>query len=164
MRCKPAAQHAAAAPEQHVRHFLGIDRHDTRRVAADFLQSAGEPFRLPRELYGRRVREPLALPRYGRLDEPREQHADTADDREAGAQRDCRGDATAVAATARPRVPSAAQQPTPGEREDENAEGEADQLLVEPHVAVQDVAELVGDDALELVALEMLEGAARHGD
>ena len=41
---------------------------------------------------------------------------------------------------------------------------EADQLLVQPHVAVQDVAELVRDDALKLGALEVLERAARHGD
>ena len=40
----------------------------------------------------------------------------------------------------------------------------ADQLLVQAHVAVQDVAELVRDDALKLGAVEALERAASHGD
>ena len=61
----------------------------------------------------------------------------------------------------RPRVADAAQQPTADERQHEDAEGEPDQLLVEPHVAVQDVAELVRDHALQLGAIEALERAAR---
>ena len=40
----------------------------------------------------------------------------------------------------------------------------ADQPQVEPHVAVEDVAELVGDDALQLVARELLGAAARDAD
>ena len=41
---------------------------------------------------------------------------------------------------------------------------QADQPDVQPHVAVEDVAELVGDDALQLVAGELLGAAAgdRH--
>ena len=39
-----------------------------------------------------------------------------------------------------------------------------DQAEVEPHVAVEDVAELVADHALQLVAGERLERAARDGD
>ena len=40
---------------------------------------------------------------------------------------------------------------------------EADQPDVEPHVAVEDVAELVGDDALQLVAGELAQAAAGDG-
>ena len=40
----------------------------------------------------------------------------------------------------------------------------ADQPHVEPHVAVEDVAELVGDDALQLVAGELLGAAAGDAD
>ena len=47
--------------EQHVRDFLGVDRDDARRVAADFLERAGEPLGLARELHGRGVGEALAL-------------------------------------------------------------------------------------------------------
>ena len=70
---EPAAQGLRAALEQHVRDLLGVDRHDARRVAADLLQSAGEAFGLARELHGRRVGEPLALPRHAGFDEPRQQ-------------------------------------------------------------------------------------------
>ena len=46
----------------------------------------------------------------------------------------------------------------------QNAVQHADHPQVEPHVAVEDVAELVGDDALELVARELLGAAARDGN
>src|SRR5690606_5011445 len=49
-------------------------------VSADFLQSAGEALRVPGELYGRGIREKLALPGYGGLDNPAEEVADVADD------------------------------------------------------------------------------------
>ncbi len=46
----------------------------------------------------------------------------------------------------------------------QDAVEDADQPEVEPHVAVEDVAELVGDDALQLVARELLGAAARDAD
>jgi hypothetical protein len=49
-------------------------------------------------------------------------------------------------------------------RDHEDAGDEADQAEVEPHVAVEDVAELVPDDALELVAREVVQRAPAHGD
>ncbi len=165
MRREPAAERARAALEQHVRNLLGVDGHDARRVAADLLQRAGEPFRLACELHGRSVGEALALARDACLDEAGEQHADAADDDQRHADRERRGDAAVVAAAAAAaRVASAAQQPPADERQHENAEGEADQLLVEAHVAVQDVTDLVRDDALQLGSFEMLERAACHGD
>ena len=63
-----------------------------------------------------------------------------------------------------PPVTRAAEQPAADERQHENAEAQADQLLVEAHVAVQDVAELVRDHALQLGAIEPLERTARHRD
>ena len=45
-----------------------------------------------------------------------------------------------------------------------NAVQHADQPQIEPHVAVENVAELVGDDALQLVARELLGTAARDAD
>jgi hypothetical protein len=95
--------------------FLGVDRNDARRVAADLLQSAGETFGLARELDRRRVGEPLALPRHAGFDEPREHYADAADDQQRNADRQRCGDAAAVAPPARPRVAHAAQQPPPDE-------------------------------------------------
>ena len=155
----------SAVLEQHVRDLFGVDRHDARRIAADLLQRTGEAFGLARELHRGGVGETLALPRHGSFDEPREQYADAADHHERDADRERGRDAAAVAAApAAARVAHAAQQPASRERQHEDAEAQADQLLVEAHVAVQDVAELVRDDALQLGALEVLERAARHGD
>ena len=159
---EPPAERARAALEQHVRDFLRLHRRDPRAVARDLLQRAGQALRLARELHGGRVGERFALPRDGGLDEPGAEEADRADQREREADRERRRDAAAVASAAR--VARAAQQPPPRERQHEDAEAEPDQLLIEPHVAVQYVAELVRDDALELRAIEPLERAARDGD
>src|SRR5437764_3695520 len=45
-----------------------------------------------------------------------------------------------------------------------NPEDQADQPNVEPHVAVEDVAELVGHHALQLVAGQIVEAALGDGD
>ncbi len=90
-----------------------------------------------------------------------QQHADRADDHEREADHE-RGGLTTVFVAAR--VAGAAQQPAPGDRQHEDAKGQAHQLLIQPHVAVQDVAELVRDHALQLRAIEALECAARDRD
>ena len=51
----------------------------------------------------------------------------------------------------------------PDQGQDQDAEQHADQSNVEPHVAIEDVTELVRNDALQLVAVQLLEGSARHG-
>ena len=48
--------------------------------------------------------------------------------------------------------------------EAEDAENDSEQAEIEPHVAVQDVAELVGDDALQFIARQQFHAAARDGD
>ncbi len=50
-----------------------------------------------------------------------------------------------------------------GNAQEKNAEEDADELDVEAHVAVENVAELVGDDALQFVAVEPGERPARDG-
>ena len=57
-----------------------------------------------------------------------------------------------------------AQQLAADQAHQQDAVQHADQPQVEPHVAVEDVAELVGDDALQLVARELLGTAARDAD
>ena len=56
------------------------------------------------------------------------------------------------------------QQLAPDKAHQQNAIEDADQPDVEPHVAVENVAELVGDDALQLVARKLLSAAARDAD
>lgn len=51
-----------------------------------------------------------------------------------------------------------------GETEEQNAEYQRGEAHVEAHVAIEDVAELVADDALEFFAGEFFEGAASDGD
>ena len=46
----------------------------------------------------------------------------------------------------------------------QDAVQDADQPQIEPHVAVEDVAELVGDHALQLVARKLLDAPARDAD
>ena len=52
----------------------------------------------------------------------------------------------------------------PDQAQKQYAVQDADHPQIEPHVAVEDVAELVGDDALQLVARELLDAAARDAD
>jgi hypothetical protein len=127
---EPAAERARAALEQHVRDLFGVDRHDARRIAADFLQGAGEPVRLARELHRRGVGQSLAIARHSGLDEPREQHADPADDQQSDGDRHRGRDSAAVLAAARTRVAHAPQEPAADQRKNEDAERQADQLLV----------------------------------
>jgi hypothetical protein len=60
--------------------------------------------------------------------------------------------------------PGRSQQGVTDDPDDEDSVDDTDQADVEAHVAVQDVAEFVGDHALELVAGELLGAAARHAD
>ena len=46
----------------------------------------------------------------------------------------------------------------------QDAENDAHEAEIEPHVAVEDVAELVADDALQFVALERGDATARDAD
>jgi hypothetical protein len=56
------------------------------------------------------------------------------------------------------------QDPVADHGDDQDAVQEAHQPQVQPHVAVQRVAELVGDDALELVPGQKVQAAAGHAD
>ena len=51
-----------------------------------------------------------------------------------------------------------------GDGDHQQSEHPAQEPAVQPHVAVQHVAEFVGDDSLELVAVEARDGATRDGD
>src|SRR5207253_39259 len=82
--------------------------------------------------------------------------ADVADDEEREAERDHHGGEAQIVGFAR----------EPHQEKADRADGDdarehADHADVEPHVAVQDVAELVADHPLQLVARQALERAAR---
>src|SRR5690606_4737396 len=87
--------------------------------------------------------------------------ADIAEDEEREADED--DTAVPVLPAARGRAGAPAHEAATDDGEEEEPVEEPDQVDVQPHVAVEDVAELVGDDALELIAVEVLEGSAGHG-
>ena len=140
----------------------------THGVAGDFFEGAADAVGVAGELDGGGVGQKFALAGDGGLDETTEKIADVADDQKAeagGADGD--ENAAGVLAVARGGDAGAAERredAAADETEDEDAEDERREAQVEAHVAVEDVAELVGDDALEFVACEFFEGAAGDGD
>jgi hypothetical protein len=56
------------------------------------------------------------------------------------------------------------QKNSPDDREAKNSENGSHEPQIEPHVAVENVAELVADDALQFVARQKFHAAARDGD
>ncbi len=65
---------------------------------------------------------------------------------------------------AHPAVHESAQDALAEQAHDQDAEDDGGNVDVQAHVAVEDVTELVGDDTLEFVARQLVEGAARDGD
>ena len=127
--------------------------------AADFFQRAGDAAGIARELHGRGVGQKFALAADGGLDEPAEKNADVADDQQRKAEKRQRILSAAASAAAR-----GLQQNPADDGEAKNAEDDAHEPQVEPHVAVEDVAEFVADDALQFVARQQFHAAARDGD
>ena len=123
----------------------------THGVAGDFFEGAADAVGVAGELDGGGVGQKFALAGDCGLDETTEGGDDAAGVLAVAR----RGDA----GPAERREDAAAD-----ETEDEDAEDERREAQVEAHVAVEDVAELVGDDALEFVACEFFEGAAGDGD
>src|SRR5947207_9195581 len=121
---------------------------------ANLFQGAGESRRITRELDGRCVREKFALPTYRGLHQASEQNPDPADDDQGQPQEE-----------ERPRILSAgANENATDDGETKDAEDETHQAQVEFHVAVEQVAELVRDHALQFVAVKHGHGSTRDAD
>ena len=153
---------AHAIAEQHVADFLGIAALVEARAivqATDLLQRTGQSLRLPGELHCAGIGQFLARPAHPGLDHPPEEQADVADE-----HRHQRGHQDRADALAAPAESPVLQDLAADQADHQDAEQHADQADVQPHVAVEDVAELVGDDALQLVAIEPVQRAAGHRD
>ena len=148
--------------EQHVADLLGVPAVGQARPtgqAADLLQRAGQPCGLAGELHRRRIGKRFARAADPGLDHPCEEHADVANhDGHQRRREDRQRPAPAPAAAAQ------VQHLPPDQPQHQDAEQQSHQPDVQAHVAVEDVAELVGDDALQLVAVEPVERAAGHRD
>ena len=176
-------EHRDALPDRRVRvehagHLLGLlqrvlDVEVRRRpvgvaqrpgVGGDGVERARQAQRVARELDGRGVGEVLAAARDGELHGVgRERREDGQHDGDDGEDRAglVAARVAAAAAAAHPAPEAPAQEEVGDERD--HADQDADQRL-EADVVVADVRHLVGDDALELLAVEAVEQPARDGD
>ena len=115
--------------------------------AADFFQRAGDAAGIARELDGRGVGEKFALAADGGLDEPSEKNADVADEQQHETENRQR-----ILSAPAPAAARRLQENPADDGEAKNAEDDSHEPEVQPHVAVQNVAEFVADDALQFVA------------
>jgi hypothetical protein len=141
-----------AVAEQHVAGFLGIGAIVELRAfrdAADLLQCAGQALGLAGELHRRRVGQRFPRAAHAGLDHASEEQPDVADEHRDQRSEQDRGGTLAVATAA-----AELQDPAADDRQHQDPEQDAHQPDVQAHVAIEDVAELVRDDALEFVAIE----------
>ena len=103
----------------------------TETVLADFLERAGKPAGIARELHGRGIGEKFALAADGGLDQAAKENADGAEQHQSQADERQR---IVVAAAAAAR----AQQNAADGGDAQQAENDADEPEVQPHVAVQE--------------------------
>ena len=166
-----------AAPEsrgeEHVGDFGGAGVGDAAAVRrrADDLQRAGHAVRVAGELHGRRIGQIFALTRNHRLDQARAEHAERPEQPDGAAEdHQAQSEARAVVLLLAPaageaqHLDAAAEEQAAEQRDAEDAEEHADHADVQAHVAVEDVAELVPDDRLQLVAAEEIQRAPGDGD
>ena len=152
---KPPTELPSRLPEKWPAGLLGVRSVElrTEHQPADFLQGAGQSVRIAGELDGSGVSQKFALAAHGGLDEPAKKDADkTDDDQREPKQRQ------------RIFLPARPEQNSPDNGQAKDSEDQAHEAQIEPHVAVQDVAEFVTDDALQLIAGKQPHAAARHAD
>jgi hypothetical protein len=154
------AREANAIAEQHVADFSASPR--SLSVAPScrppiFFKAPACPG-LPRELHRRCIGQVLALPAEAGLDQSAEEQPDIADDQQANRHGDQRR------RVLRPAEAAVLEDLPADEGQHQDSEQQADQADVQAHVAIEDVAEFVGDHALQLVAIEPVQRAAGDRD
>ena len=161
----PPARHREG--EEHVRKLLAVhgEHHGGRAQGKDRIQRARDRFRVARELHAGRVGEKLALPRDGGLDGVRGQASRKADERHDCAEKRRQDVRAAILARQVLELPgSAVHQLLALLAEPRQSGQDADQPQVERHVSIEDVAELVTHDALQLLARQLLQCPAGDDD
>ena len=122
----------------------------TKLESADFLQCARDPVRVAGKLNRRGIRQVFSLPTHRRLDQTTEKGAGKADDHQSDRQRQYSARVFTATASA-PRKRSGIQQIVANNAENQDAIQHADQTDVEPHIAIKDMAELMGNNTLQLL-------------
>ena len=148
--------------EQMLGFEVGFGSLPTRpREAGDLLQGRGQPERIARELDRGGVGEVFALPGDRSLDELREEDAAQADQDDHEAD-ECQRQGVLLAVGIGTEAHADEEIAQLGEGG--QAGDGADDPDAQAHVSVADMAELVGDHSLKLVARQIAERAARHAD
>ena len=150
---------AQAVAEKHVAHVgsvLGF-QFGTVFVGADFLERAGQAAGVAGELHGRGVGEKFALATHGGLNQAAKENAGGTEDDE-GETKEREGIAIATVAAAH------AHEDAADGGEAKQTEDDADEAQIQLHVAIQNMAEFMADDALEFIAGKAFDAAARHAD
>ena len=147
-----------------MRHLLRISIGNPRpgRCQRDLIERSGEPVRITGELDTGCIGQKFALPRHRRFDQTGEKQANVADDE----QRHAHGDhgQNNAAGIAAPDTGRVSHQKCADRAQEHDAFQNAQHAHVEPHVAVQDMTELVPDHALQLIAAQGFQGAAGDRD
>jgi len=148
--------------DAHMGKLLGVALRDGAAAPADLEQRSPDAVRVAGELHRGCIGEELALARDHRLDQPACQHAYRTDQPQQQTEEehaDVRSRPAHVVAVA-----DARHQEGPDRPDHHDSGDHAEEVDIETHVAVQDVAELVRHDPLQLVPVELLQGPQRHDD
>ena len=151
---------AGRRPDAHVRKLFGAAADDDAAAAIDLEQRAADPVRVARELHRGGVGEKLALARDNRLYRPACEHTDRTEYPEQESKEEQAGIVGAGTLIA-VRAAAARHHRRAHRAEQHDARDHTEQRDVEPHVPVQDMAELVRDYALKLLAAEVFQCPAR---
>ena len=142
---------------------------NARGVIANLRKRAGDAVRIARVLHSSSVGEKLALPADRGLNQAPKEHAERADaphdeshDDEPGADR--RSWVVLSSTRTRKRRTDEAEADVPENTDGHDACDDRGCPRIDARIAVENVAVLVRDDALHLVAREKLHAAARHAD
>ena len=125
--------------------------------------SAGDSARITGELHGRGVGQELALSADGRLDQIAEEDAEIAQDYQRQPEEEDRRAAVVLPIGAAGRKAAESQYVVAENCQDKDAVDHADQPQIQPHVAVENVAELMAHHPLQLFAGEISQRAGRDG-
>ncbi len=132
-------------------------------VTADFYQGAADTIGIACVLYGRGVSQEFALPADCSLDQVAEKGATITDDHETDPQGENRGDIV-FSGPSRTAIAGAAQDVIADQADHHDAVQQTHQADVQAHIAVEDMAELMGDYTLQFIAAEFANAAAGDAD
>ena len=130
---------------------------------ADLFQRAGDSAGVARELDRRGVGQELALAADRAFDQVAEEHTDVAEDQHHDAEYKYAGRAARLFRVARRGGARDTHREVADHRQNQNPVDDADQSEIQPHVAVEDVAELMGHYSLEFLSIEIFEAPAGDG-